>query len=115
MWHVAKLELEMVGLRWFTEPPNPSKDRAGPPILRSKLHRSILTAFALGYEQIVSAVDCGYDLTTPRGLWRPKGPGESWRVSRKALVLDVSPPISERSIWQAIVLMRQSPASNISK
>ena len=31
------------------------------------------------------------------------------------LVLDVSLPISERSIWQASVLMPQSPASNQSK
>ena len=98
-------------LKTFEGSPRSEIDKLGLP----QTFRRSLTAFALGYEQIASALDCDYDLTIPRGLSRPKGLGGNWNVSRKALFLDASLPIFERSIWRASVLMRQSPASRQSK
>lgn len=95
---LLNLKISSEGSRWFTK----QRDLTSAAVN--------LTVFAVGCEQIASA-DCDHGSTTPRGLWRPKGPGESWSVLRRALVLGVFPPISVRSIWRASVLMRRSPAS----
>ena len=55
---------------------------------------------------------CDFDSVIPRERLSPKGPVGSlivrWEMD---LVLDGSPPIFVRNIWQASVLRRQSPAS----
>ena len=69
------------------------------------------TYFDVGFRV---AWDCGcdFDSVIQRGKLSPKDPVGSlivrWEMD---LVLDGSPPIFVRNIWQASVLRHQSPAS----